>query len=328
MKIKRTVKMKTDYSDDLRIIPDIPALIFTAVFTAFFVILPFFASSRMIYIITLIMIYSIAVLGQNILIGYTGLISFGQSGFLAVGAYAFAHSIDKIGLLPALLLSGIFSSVIGAIVGIPSVRLKGPFLAISTLGFSIATFQVILNTPQISGGRMGIFVPKKWGIDSPLEIYYLCLFFTYFFYIVGYRIIKSHIGKIFLAIRESDLVAEVLGVNVVKFKILSFVISSFYTGFAGGLYAYFFGYLEPTMFSISESINIFAAIVIGGLGSVIGSLLGTAFVISIPQIFVSLKEYAPIIFALAIILAVIFEPLGLYGRWLKIKLYFMNFPFR
>jgi branched-chain amino acid transport system permease protein len=106
-------------------------------------------------------------------------------------------------------------------------RVKGPFLAIITLGFSITTFQIIQNTPQISGGRMGMHIPKSWGIDSDLEIYYLSLILAYIFFFVGYRIVKSHIGKTFVAIRDSDIAAESLGINVAKYKILSFAVSSF-----------------------------------------------------------------------------------------------------
>jgi branched-chain amino acid transport system permease protein len=326
--LKRSIKMKTEYADDLRVVADLHAFIFFTISLGFFIILPLLISDYFLHILTHVVIYSIGVLGQNLLIGYTGLISFGQAGFIAVGAYSFAHTVSKIGLIPAIIVSGAISALIGAIVGIPSLRVKGPFLAIITLGFSIATFQIIQNTPQISGGRMGMHIPKSWGVDSDLEIYYLSLILAYVFFFVGYRIVKSQIGKIFVAIRDSDIAAETLGINVAKYKILSFAISSFYTGAMGGLYAYFMGYLEPTMFQLTESIYMFAAIVIGGIGSVLGSILGSAFVISIPQIFVFMKEYTPLILSILIIIVMIFEPLGLYGVWLRIKLYFMNFPFR
>ncbi len=324
---KRTVRLKIDYLDDWRIIQDRPAFIFTAISVLTLFILPAFVSDYIIHILTQVVIYSIAVLGQNILIGYTGLISFGQVGFWGVGAYVLAHSL-KLGLIPAIFLAGVTAAVVGAIVGVPSLRLKGPYLAIATLGFSVAFFQLVQNTPAISGGRMGLFIERVWGIDSPYELYCLSLSLCILFYLWGYRIVKSNTGRIFVAIRDSEVAAESLGVDVSRYKILSFMISSFFTGVAGGLYAYFIGYLEPTMFNITESILMFSAIVIGGIGSVFGSALGAAFVIVIQQIFVALKEFIPIVFAIAIVLVMIFEQHGLYGRWIKLKLYFMNFPFR
>lgn len=325
LKIKRSVKMKTDYLDDIRLIQDIPALIFFLSTCLVFISVPLCVSERWLSVITHIALYSISVLGQNILIGYTGLISFGQSGFLAIGAYTFAHLADHIGIIPAVFLSGIVSSVFGFIVGFPSLRLKGPYLAIATLGFSVVVFQVIQNFPAISGGRMGMAVP---GFPNKTETYYFVLAFTFLFYAAGYKIIKSNIGKEFVAVRDSEVAAETLGINISKTKLLSFVISSFYTGVAGALYAVYMRYIEPNMFFITESIVMFSAIVIGGIGSVLGSIFGASFVIGIPSIFTGMKELIPIIFGIAIILVMIFEPLGIYGRWIKIKLYFMNFPFR
>ncbi len=325
--IKGSIKLRTDYLDDYRLIADFPALFFTLSFSLIFVLIPFFVSDYFLHILIHIAIYSVAVLGQNILIGYTGLISFGQVGFLAVGAYVYAH-LSHFGFAPAIFLSGFISALFGVLVGVPSLRLKGPYLAIITLGFSIVVFQIIQNVPEISGGRMGLSIARPWGIDSEIEIYYVAVATAFLFYVFGYRIVKSHIGRVFVAIRDSEIATETLGVNISYYKILSFVISSFYTGVSGGLYAHFLGYLEPTMFQIAESILMFSAIVIGGIGSVAGSLLGSAFVVAVPQFFVGFRELVPFIFGFAIIFVMIFEPLGLYGRWLKIKLYFMNLPFR
>lgn len=323
--IKKTTRMKTEYLDDYRLIADLPALVFFTLVTIFFISIPFLFSELWLSVITHIAFYSIAVLGQNLLIGYTGLISFGQAGFLAIGAYTFAHSVSIFGFIPSIFISGLVASVFGILVGFPSLRLKGPYLAIATLGFSVVVFQVLQNAPAISGGRMGLSVPS---FGSKTEIFYLVLAFSYLFYIAGYKIVKSSIGKSFSAIRDSEVAAETLGINIVKMKLLSFAISSFYTGVAGALYAIYMKYLEPNMFFITESILMFSAIVIGGIGSVLGSILGSIFVIAVPQFFVGMKELVPIIFGIVIVLVVMFEPLGLYGRWIKVKLYFMNLPFR
>lgn len=323
--VKKSIKMKTDYLDDYRLIADIPALIFFLIMTLFFVLIPLLVSERWLSVITHIALYSIAVLGQNILIGYTGLVSLGQSGFLAIGAYSFAHTYQAIGFIPSVILAGIISSIFGFIVGFPSLRLKGPYLAIATLGFSVVVFQVLQNSPSISGGRMGLSIES---FGSNTSIYYFILICTFISYIFGYKIVKSNIGKSFSAVRDSEVASQTLGIDIVKIKLLSFVISSFYTGVAGALYAIYMKYLEPTMFFITESIQMFSAIVIGGMSSILGSILGSAFVIAVPQILVGAKEFIPIIFGIAIVFVIMFEPMGLYGRWIKIKLYFMNFPFR
>ena len=135
-------------------------------------------------------------------------------------------------------------------------------------------------------------------------------------------------GRAFIAIRDNDIAAEVIGVNLTRYKLLSFAISSFYTGIQGGLYALFLGYLEPNMFTFMEAITLFVAVIIGGLASIEGSIMGAAFVILVPHFFSDYKEMVPVVFGITILLVLIFEPLGLYGRWLKMRLYFRNWPFR
>jgi branched-chain amino acid transport system permease protein len=135
-------------------------------------------------------------------------------------------------------------------------------------------------------------------------------------------------GRAFIAIRDNDIAAEVIGVNLTRYKLLSFAISSFYTGIQGALYGLFVGYLEPNMFTFMESITLFVAVIIGGLASIEGAIMGAAFVILVPQLFSEYKEMVPVVFGTAILLVLIFEPLGLNGRWLKMRLYFRNWPFR
>jgi branched-chain amino acid transport system permease protein len=135
-------------------------------------------------------------------------------------------------------------------------------------------------------------------------------------------------GRAFIAIRDNDIAAEAMGVRLTRYKLLSFSISSFYTGIHGAMYGLFLGFLEPQMFGFLETITLFMAVVIGGLASVEGSIFGAAFVILIPQIFSESREMVPVIFGVTLILIMIFEPLGLAGRWLKIRLYFRHWPFR
>jgi len=296
------------------------------------ILLPWLGPESFVYIGTLIFIYSIGVQGQNLLIGYTGQISFGQGGFLAIGAFTFGH-LARLGFpLPLnLLCAGLLTGLFGIVVGFPSLRLKGPYLAIVTLGFAIAVYQIFANSAVLSGGRMGLIVPRLtpfFGLSRVNASYYVNLLLATLFTLASYNLVSSYIGRAFTAIRDNDIAAEVMGVNLTHYKLLSFAISSFYTGVQGGLYGLLIGYLEPNMFNFMEAITLLVAVIIGGLGSVEGSILGAAFVILIPQIFSGTKGLVPVLFGTAIVIVLIFEPLGLSGRWLKMRLYLRNWPFR
>jgi branched-chain amino acid transport system permease protein len=148
------------------------------------------------------------------------------------------------------------------------------------------------------------------------------------FTLISYNIISSFVGRAFIAIRDNDIAAEVIGVNLTRYKLLAFAVSSFYTGVQGGLFGLLMGYLEPNMFTFMESITLFVAVIIGGLASVEGSIMGAAFVILIPQFFSDYKEMVPVVYGVTILIVLIFEPFGLYGRWFKMRLYLRNWPLR
>ncbi len=320
------------YREELRLIRKPWTGVWVGMIFLAIILLPWFSPEYYAYIATLIFVYSIGVQGQNILIGYTGQISFGQAGFLAIGAYAFGH-LARLGypLLINLLCAGIVAGLFGLLVGFPSLRLKGPYLAIATLGFGIAVYQILANSELLSGGRMGLSIPKLspfFGLSKTMSQYYFNLFLALIFTLVSYNLISSYVGRAFIAIRDNDIAAEVMGVNLTRYKLLSFAISSFYTGIQGGLYALLIGYLEPNMFTFMEAITLFVAVIIGGLASVEGSIFGAAFVIVVPQIFSGYKELVPVIFGVTIIIVLIFEPQGLFGRWMKMRIYLRNWPFR
>ena len=320
------------YREELRLIRKPWTGFWVALLVAGLILLPWFSREYITYIFTLIFIYSIGAQGQNLLIGYTGLISFGQAGFLAIGAFTFGHLARLGSPLPInLLCAGIAAGLFGLLVGFPSLRLKGPYLAIATLGFGITVYQIFANSEILSGGRMGLNVPKLTpflGLTKPMSIYYFNFLLFILFTLASYNLVSSYIGRAFTAIRDNDIAAEVMGVNLTHYKLLSFAISSFYTGVQGGLYALLIGYLEPNMFTFMEAITLFVAVIIGGLASVEGSILGAAFVILVPQIFSSYKTLVPVVFGVTILIVLIFEPFGLFGRWMKMRLYLRNWPFR
>jgi branched-chain amino acid transport system permease protein len=321
------------YRQDLRFARRKSARVLLTLLLAALAVFPWVAPEYMVFLVTLIALYSIGVMGQNVLIGYTGQISFGQAGFLAIGAFAFGHMRIWGAPFPvALLIAGTLAALAGVLVGFPSLRLKGPYLAIATLGFGIAVYQIFVNWEVLSGGRSGLAIPKLKpavdGLSASTWTYYLYVALLAVFTLATYNLISSYVGRAFIAIRDADIAAEVNGVNLTRYKLLAFAISSFYTGVHGALYAQVLGHIEPQIFNVLESITLFVAVIIGGVASVEGSILGAVFVLLVPKVFSDFREMVPVVYGVAILLVLIFEPLGLYGRWLKTRLYFQLWPFR
>ena len=320
------------YKEELRFIRKPWTGVWVSALFAAVILLPFYASDFIVYIAAQIFIFSIGAQGQNLLIGYTGQISFGQAGFLAIGAFTFGHLYGAGVPLPlALLAAGFMAGFFGLLVGIPSLRLKGPYLAIATLGFGIAVYQIFVNSERLSGGRMGLVVNKlspPFGLATETFNFYFYFVIAMLFMLVTYNIVSSYLGRALIAVRDNDIAAEIMGVNLARYKLLAFFISSFYTGVHGALLGLFLGYLEPNMFTLMAGLELFVAIIIGGLGAVEGSIMGAAFVILVPQFLSGYREFVPVIYGVTIILVLIFEPHGLYGRWFKMRLYLRNWPFR
>jgi branched-chain amino acid transport system permease protein len=280
------------YKEELQLIRKPWTRVWVGAFVLALLLLPWYAPEHITYIFSIIFIYTVGVQGQNILIGYTGQISFGQAGFLAIGAFTFGH-MSRLGIpWPiGLACAGLAAGLFGLVVGFPSLRLKGPYLAIATLGFGVAVYQVFVNSEVLSGGRMGLIIQKL----SPLFGLSRITFYYYFNFLIA---------------------------------LIFTIVSSFYTGVQGGLYGLFLGYLEPNMFTFMEAITLFVAVIIGGLASVEGSIMGAAFVILVPQVFSAYRELVPVVYGVTILIILIFEPFGLYGRWFKMRLYLRNWPFR
>ena len=281
---------------------------------------------------SLVWLFAVGVIGQNLLIGYSGLISFGQAGFLAIGAYTFGHlRILGVPFSLSLAAAGAAAGLAGWLVGFPSLRLKGPYLAIATLGFGTATYQIFANVEWLSGGRAGLAIPAlqpPFGMVRDVWVYLVYYAVFLLFTGVAYNLVSSYVGRAFVAVRDSDIAAEAMGVNLARYKLLAFAVSSFYTGVSGALMAQYLGHLEPQAFNISESMNFFVAVIVGGIASVEGSVFGAAFVVLVPALFGSLRWAVPVRFGAAILAVLIFEPLGLAGMWLKTRLYFRLWPFR
>lgn len=320
------------YREELRFVrKPLPRGLLAALLLAL-AVLPWWAPPAWLSRGSLVWLLSIGVMGQNLLMGYAGQISFGQAGFLAVGAYAFGHlRIAGIPFSLSLLASGAAAGAVGWLVGFPSLRLKGPYLAIATLGFGTAVYQTFANVEALSGGRAGLAIPP---LEPPLgltrDVWVYCLYFALFvaFTAVAYNLVSSYVGRALVAIRDSDIAAEAMGVNLARYKLLAFAVSSFYTGVQGAMMAQYLGHLEPQSFNIQEIMTFFVAVIVGGLASIEGSVFGSAFAILVPALLGDFRWAVPVLFGTAMLVVLIFEPLGLAGMWLKTRLYFRLWPFR
>jgi branched-chain amino acid transport system permease protein len=295
-----------------------------------------------------ILIAVIAATGLNILTGFTGQISLGNAAFLAVGAYTTAFLSGRLGLPFPLVIpaAGVVTALVGMVFGVPSLRLKGLYLAVATLAAHFVVEFTVVHWEAVTGGVNGISVPPaKLGpleLDGDKQVYWLILPLAAGMLLGAKNLFRTKVGKAFVAIRDQDISAEVMGVNVFKYKLLSFGVSSFYVGVAGALLAYQARIISPENFPITVAIDYLGMIIIGGLGSVLGSIFGAVFITLLPELlrlatgaladtypalvtlFASLKMG---IFGLAIVLFLVFEPDGMAARWHRIKAYWKLYPF-
>jgi len=326
------VELRQRYEEDLTLVRGVLGWSALLALLAFLALLPVLAPGYFLYTASLVAVHVVIAVGLNLLVGYTGQISLGHAGFVAVGAYAAGVLATRLHVPwpGAMLGGGIAAAFFGFLVGIPALRLTGPYLTIATLGFGIAVNQVLTNWEQLSGGRTGLFLPKLAIAGVRLRdhhIYYLFAGLAAALVWIATNLVRSHVGRAFVAIRDSDIAAEVMGVNLTVYKTLAFAVSAFYAGIGGAMLAYLLGYLEPQLFTLFESIYYFSMIVIGGLGTIPGSILGAILLTILPQQLAGLKQYLPLVYGATIVLVMAVEPLGIYGRWLRIKLWFKTWPF-
>ena len=344
---------KTTYAGDMALYP-LPSARWAvaAIGLVFVVALPLALHEYYLSIINLVLIAIVGALGLNVLVGYTGQISVGHAAFMSVGAYTAANLAVHAGLpfwvtLPA---GGAMAALIGAVVGVPSLRIKGLYLAIATLAGQLIIEWIINHTPAISGGaQASIEVPRPelWGyqIKTQGQLYFFLLFFAVLAIVATLNLVRSRIGRAFVAIRDQDIAAEIIGINIYRYKLLAFATSSFYAGVCGVLYTYYLGIANYEQFQIGVSIDYLAMIIIGGLGSVLGSIFGAIFVTMLPIVIRLLMEplaglfFDPgetssviastrlVLFGALIIFFLVVEPEGLNRLWRNIRNYFRTWPF-
>jgi branched-chain amino acid transport system permease protein len=289
-------------------------------------ILPLFLGKYSIFLLSLLAIYALVSLGLNLLMGYTGQIAAGHAGFLAIGAYVTAIFTANFEWLPCpitLLFAGTISGLIGFLLGIPILRLKGFYIAMATLAFGVVVSEIILQWSSVTGGDDGFSVPTasigSFVFDSDFKLFYLIIPVTVIMTLLARNMVNGYIGRAFIALRESEIAAQTIGIDLAKYKTIAFAISAFYTGVAGGLFAFLITFLSPDAFTIELSIDFIAMIVIGGMGSILGSVIGAVILTGIQQAFAGLQDLQVLIFGLSLIIFMIFMPKGIVGMLTDLK---------
>jgi len=334
---------KTDYAQDIKLAKHGGQVFWYSALLLLMVAAPWLFAEYWLAQLTFVLIYSIAGLGLMLLAGFTGLFSMGHAAFLGVGAYTHAV-LTNMGLpFPlALACAAGLSAAVGLVVGLPALRVKGIYLGIATLSFGFIVEEVLARWESVTGGNAGIHIKKPdifgWVLESGEQFYFLCLLITVFATLGILNLLRSPTGRAFVAIRDSEISAQSMGIHLAYYKTLSFALSAALAGVAGALYAHKLQFISPDQFNILQSIDLLLMVVIGGVGSVHGAFLGAIFLITMPQVIALVKDYLPaavgqapglqgLVYGVVLIAFVLFEPMGLYGRWLKIRTYLQMFPF-
>ncbi len=347
--------MKRDYYEDVQYFTSPVIVFWFALLIVFLAVFPLFVKNYYVYMANYMAINVIVALGLNILVGYTGQISLGHAGFFCIGAYGVIILMTKFGLpfILALPLAGLISALFGFILGLPALRLEGPYISIATLGFGLTITQII-GRIEFFGGRNGLHTPEltigPWHLNDDVSLYYFVIPLTFFLAGIARNLIKTKVGRAFIAIRDADVAAETMGVNLLYYKTLAFAISAFYAGIGGGLFAFVLRFIEPELFTMFMSVVFLAMIVIGGLGSILGSIAGAVLltwldlelrnILEIPYVGDLLRDLSNsffsltgvsniqfIVFGSIMVFIMLFEPHGIFGIWIRTKKYWKAWPF-
>ena len=334
---------KTDYAQDIKLAKHGGHKFWYGLLLLALLAAPVLLPEYLLAQLTFILIYGVVGLGLMLLAGFTGLFSIGHAAFFGVGAYAQAVLTNAGWPFPlAMAVGAVLSAAVGVVVGLPALRVKGIYLGIATLSFGFIVEEVFARWESVTGGNAGKSVGSAkmfgWAADTGQSFYYVCLVVAVLATLACLNLLRSPTGRAFVAIRDSEISAQSMGIHLARYKTLSFALSAALAGMGGALYAHQIRFLSPDQFNIIQSIDLLLMVVIGGLGSIHGAFLGAIFLIGLPQAISSVKDYLPdaigqapglkaVVYGAVLIAFVLFEPLGLYGRWLKIRTYLQLFPF-
>jgi len=336
--------LKSRYADEN--LSWIAPLVLLVIATPFLIRGVTFSYRYYLYVLNIAGIYTILAVGLDILSGYTGLISLGHAGFFAIGAYTSAVLVDQAGI-PfglSLIITPIITGFFGLVVGFPALRVSGMYLGLTTMGFGFIARRLIIALRAWTEGSAGLEVsnPVLFGFEfaSDWANYFLIFTFVVAVVVVARRVMNSKIGRAFMAIRDSERAAEAVGVNLTRYKLLAFFMSAVLAGLAGVLFAHTMRFISTDHFDILLSIYFIIMILVGGVGSIYGAVLGSVFIVLLDfllipafkdwmALFVAIEvaDIQSLIFGLIMFLFIIFQPMGLYGVWLKMRIYWKLFPF-
>lgn len=333
---------KTSYTQDLTVWRHSGDLFWYGLLLVVMLVLPFVLGTFYIGELGAVFIFAIAGVGLMLLTGYTGLVNLGHAAFLGIGAYTEAILLTAgwpfVVTLP---MAGVFAGIAGIAIGIPTLRMSGLYLAIATLAFGQIVATVLEKWDSVTHGFDGMPVPTPSILGVQIQgatgVYYAALVVLIFSLWIACNILRTPFGRALVAIRDSEISAQSMGIHLALYKTISFAISAFLTGMAGALFAHYVNFLAPDSFDILLSIQFLTIIFVGGIGSLHGVIFGTLFVRLLPQAIAIVRDYLPSkiahlpglepsIFGLILVLVILFEPAGIYGRWLKTKAYFQAFP--
>ncbi|MEY4122521.1 MAG: hypothetical protein RLZZ457_1359 [Pseudomonadota bacterium] len=339
---------KETYAADTALFDSTTQRAWIAIFAVALVAFPFVVDDYWLYLACLVAINVASTAGLNVLTGYTGLVSMGQAAFMGLGGYTVAILQIRFGspMLLNLLAGGVVAMLAGLVVGLPSLRVKGLYLAIATIAAGVLAHFIFSHYTSLTGGTSGLTLPPAqiFGLelDDSFKLYWVIVPITALMLLGVANLFRTRIGRAFIAIRDRDISAEVLGIPLLPYKLLSFAISSFYAGVAGGMFAYFFRAVTPESFPLLMSIFFLASVIVGGMGSVLGSILGAVFMTLVPEVLKLIVGWLPlgdnamlvlspvrtIVFGLMIVLFLIFEPHGLAEVWRRVRRFFHLWPFK
>ena len=339
---------KESYIKDEEIFQSIFVKFWLGLFILFLLFLPLVADAYVLYVANLIGFAIVGAVGLNILTGFTGQISLGHAAFVGVGGYTAAILMTKFNFSfwLALPCAGFVAAGAGLVIGIPSLRVKGLYLCMATLAAQFIFEFIFIHWESMTHGIRGINVPApalgNFALDTEKRFYYLTLVVVVLAVVYARNLVRSRVGRAFVAIRDRDLAAEIMGISLFRYKLTAFAISSFYAGIAGALWVSFMRIVTPEHFPFHLSIQYLAMVIVGGMGSVLGSIFGAIFMVLTPevlnvlsaalskmipamgQLFIPMKE---VVFGAFIVLFLIFEPRGLAEIWRRIKAFFLLWPF-
>lgn len=333
---------KTSYEQDLRIWRHPGDLFWYGLLLGLLAALPYVLGVFYIGELGAVFIFAIGGVGLMLLVGYTGLVNLGHAAFLGIGAYTEAVLLTRgLPFVVTLPLSGIFAALAGIVIGIPTLRMSGLYLAIATLAFGQIVGTVLQKWDSVTHGFDGMPVPTPsiFGvqIQGATGVYYTALVLLIAAIWVSLNILRTPLGRAMVAIRDSEVSAQSMGINLALYKTIAFAISAGITGIAGAMFAHYVNFLAPDSFDVLLSVQFLTIVFVGGIGSLHGVIFGTLFVRLLPQGIAILRDHLPgrighmpglepSVFGLILVLVILFEPAGIYGRWLKTKAYFQSFP--